>query len=35
MTARGAGAAAEFGFEIVTVFKGADNAEKLMAQMQY
>ncbi len=35
ITAKGAGAAAEFGFEICKILKGADKADALKAQMQY
>lgn len=35
ITARGAGAASDFGFEIVTLFKGAIAANELKKQMQY
>ena len=35
ITARGAGAASGFGFEIVTLFKGAVLANELKKQMQY
>lgn len=35
ITAKGAGAAADFGFEIVEVFKGTDAKNTLKAQMQY
>lgn len=35
ITARGAGAAADFGFEMVSVLKDKDTADKIKAQMQY
>lgn len=35
ITARGAGAASDFGFEIVTLFKGKQAAQRLKEQMQY
>lgn len=35
ITARGAGAASEFGFELVTLFKGERTACELKKQMQY
>ncbi len=35
VTAKGAGAAAEFGFAICEILKGKDVADKLMATMQY
>ena len=35
ITARGAGAASDFGFEIVTLLKGAQTAQELKKQMQY
>ncbi len=35
VTAKGAGAAAEFGFAICQILKGKDVADKLMATMQY
>lgn len=35
ITAKGAGASSEFGFEILTCFKGAECAEKLKCDMQY
>jgi hypothetical protein len=35
LTARGAGAAAEFGFKMVELLKGKNIAEKLIAEMQY
>ena len=35
ITARGAGAASDFGFEIVKLLKGGDFADKLKKQMQY
>ena len=35
ITAKGAGAAAEFGFEIAAVLKGREKAEEIKAQMQY
>ena len=35
ITARGAGAAAEFGFEICAILKGRETADQLKKQMQY
>lgn len=35
ITAKGAGAASEFGFEIVTLFKGERKASELKSSMQY
>ena len=35
ITSRGAGAAADFGFEIVSVLKDRETANKIKAQMQY
>ena len=35
ITAKGAGAASDFGFEIVTLFKGKRAADELKNQMQY
>ena len=35
ITARGAGAASDFGFEIVTLLKGEQTAQELKKQMQY
>ena len=35
ITARGAGAASDFGFEIVTLLKGEQTAAELKKQMQY
>lgn len=35
LTGKGAGAASDFGFKIVEIFKGKDLADKLKTQMQY
>lgn len=35
LTGKGAGAAGDFGFKIVEIFKGKELADKLKAQMQY
>lgn len=35
LTGKGAGAASEFGFKIVEIFKGKELSDKLRAQMQY